>query len=793
MDRFQIDNALARWRGAFQDLILSFGSGLRHTQDGPVLADVWLAYAEGLSQARAPLILVPHYRATPGAIIAALAATMPGWAGEGGDGEDGRWESLARAGADPGGAADGGPASLRVRALSNDVLARLSLEEMVRHVLPMTDWWTDMRGGEDGGVDAVRTAQAEIRRAAEAGFDQATLVALYRHSEHKPLWRLFAIVSLLAIADWIDDRFWRGRRAASDKALSLLTRDMPEGLSGAALSHFQRWRFIGEVASGLLVLGQAADRQAAGGEDAPHEAGARQPDRNAQEMFRFFLTHAVEDIVPMIADPDPDPARLEAEAGTACRDLVWKINLNRSFRLAVNESARTVKADAARRLFDHDPAGIVWAVVDSGVDASHVAFARRKDGAVEEAWYDTAWPVPSGDFSRLTRVIASYDFRRLDDFMSARFDRLIEGDGAAAATADLLAAPPPAGPGWPRGKAITAALVLRRRFPDILRQILAAPAAGAAAAIPATALAELRDHVEQLDRRVLTRREIDWPLLEPVIAIPHDGSYRRPAHPHGTHVAGILCASQRTSDSRGGLQVRDLTGLCPDLEIFDLRVSGPDGGGDEFTVLSALQFIQHLNRDRGRMRVQGVNLSLSLEHDVRSFACGRTPICMEAERLVAGGVVVVAAAGNYGMSDRMTASGSRRAGYDAMSISDPGNAEAVITVGATHRSEPHAYGVSYFSSRGPTGDGRQKPDLVAPGEKILSTVPGNRLDVMDGTSMAAPHVSGGAAILMARNRELIRRPGLVKRILCESATDLGRERRFQGAGLLDILRALQTV
>jgi hypothetical protein len=45
----------------------------------------------------------------------------------------------------------------------------------------------------------------------------------------------------------------------------------------------------------------------------------------------------------------------------------------------------------------------------------------------------------------------------------------------------------------------------------------------------------------------------------------------------------------------------------------------------------------------------------------------------------------------------------------------PGNAELAITVGSTHRDMPHVYGVSYFSSKGPTGDGRMKPDLVAPG------------------------------------------------------------------------------
>jgi hypothetical protein len=59
--------------------------------------------------------------------------------------------------------------------------------------------------------------------------------------------------------------------------------------------------------------------------------------------------------------------------------------------------------------------------------------------------------------------------------------------------------------------------------------------------------------------------------------------------------------------------------------------------------------------------------------------------------------------------------------------------------------------------------------------------------------MAVPHVSGAAAMLMARHIELTGQPRKIKRILCESATDLGRERNFQGHGMLDVLRALQSV
>jgi hypothetical protein len=286
-------------------------------------------------------------------------------------------------------------------------------------------------------------------------------------------------------------------------------------------------------------------------------------------------------------------------------------------------------------------------------------------------------------------------------------------------------------------------------------------------------------------------RSIDWGLVEGLVRID---AGKEPYSSHGTHVAGILGGRRIDPATPGATsgQPQGADGVCPNIKLFDFRVLSRSLEDTEFAVIAALQFIRYMNRRHSHLAIHGVNLSLSIPHDVRNYACGRTPVCDECERLVESGVVVVAAAGNRGYQSFETKEGAYE-GYTAFSITDPGNADGVITVGSTHRFWPHTYGVSFFSSRGPTGDGRLKPDIVAPGERIEAPVPGNSWAELDGTSMAAPHVSGAAAMLMARYSELIGQPRRIKNILCESATDLGRERSFQGYGMLDVLRAFQTV
>ena len=295
--------------------------------------------------------------------------------------------------------------------------------------------------------------------------------------------------------------------------------------------------------------------------------------------------------------------------------------------------------------------------------------------------------------------------------------------------------------------------------------------------------------LKALAEDAMSGRSIHWELVEKFVEIKPDA----PAlSNHGTHVAGIIGASKQNAEKAAGKSDDHADGMCPDIGLYDFRVLAPDLKDTEFAIMGALQYIRYINERNRFIAIHGANLSLSIRHDVRNFACGRTPVCEECERLVESGVVVVAAAGNHGYQNFETKEGIYE-GYAAFSITDPGNSDGVITVGATHRYWPHTYGVSFFSSRGPTGDGRLKPDLVAPGERIRAPMPGGTWGDLDGTSMAAPHVSGAAAMLMARYSELVGRPRQIKQILCESATNLDRERSFQGHGMLDVLRAFQSI
>jgi subtilisin family serine protease len=326
----------------------------------------------------------------------------------------------------------------------------------------------------------------------------------------------------------------------------------------------------------------------------------------------------------------------------------------------------------------------------------------------------------------------------------------------------------------------------------------------------------------ELDSRLT---HYDFTLDDPIAQPASGKSALRDEAGHGTHVAGIIAGSLEGKPESGAVRAVSrrwsesgeteahlerydaIMGMAPRCKIVSMKVLDGEGNGKTSSVIQALDRIQEINGYGRRILIHGVNLSVGYDFEPEWFACGHSPLCVEVDRLVRSGVVVVVAAGNTGYGVQSTEARGNVSSGLPLSINDPGNAELAITVGSTHRDMPHTYGVSYFSSKGPTGDGRLKPDLLAPGEKILSCaagearkevaseLKGQRFDYIEqsGTSMAAPHVSGVIAAFLSVRREFIGQPERVKSLFVTSATDLQRDRYFQGSGLVDLMRAIQSV
>ena len=268
---------------------------------------------------------------------------------------------------------------------------------------------------------------------------------------------------------------------------------------------------------------------------------------------------------------------------------------------------------------------------------------------------------------------------------------------------------------------------------------------------------------------------------------------------HGTHVASIAAGNGKVSKSR-------YIGVAPNANIVNLRVLGSSGVGTASMVLGALDWLM---TNRARYNVRVVNMSLGM---LAVDTYTQDPLCQGVRRLFDQGVVVVAAAGNNGKSD----DGQKLYGH----IHSPGNEPSAVTVGAVN-----TFGTDYraddqiatYSSRGPTRsfwtdargvrhyDNLIKPDLAAPGTKIIAAKssgnllatrhpsldtrvsPDPRRDMMrlNGTSMAAPAVSGAAALMLQANPTLT--PNLVKVLLMYTAQPLaGFNTLEQGAGELNV-------
>jgi serine protease AprX len=258
----------------------------------------------------------------------------------------------------------------------------------------------------------------------------------------------------------------------------------------------------------------------------------------------------------------------------------------------------------------------------------------------------------------------------------------------------------------------------------------------------------------------------------PILAIDDNG--------HGTHVASIVGGQvvdwQGSGSPNPDPNGDPFEGVAPDARLYVAKVLNAAGSGTNSAVVAGIDWCVAQAADI-------INLSLG------GATCGdgMSAVSQAADAAVASGLTVVAAAGN--------------SGDGSCTVTSPGDAFDVITVGALEEysgasgdiNSSDGVNIAWFSSRGPTGDNRPKPDLLAPGMSIMAAKAGTVGDLqsMSGTSMATPFVAGVAALMLESNPSLT--PADIKDILACTAQDYnvaGPDNEV-GAGAIDGFAAVQ--
>ncbi|MFD8534293.1 S8 family serine peptidase [Streptosporangium canum] len=236
-------------------------------------------------------------------------------------------------------------------------------------------------------------------------------------------------------------------------------------------------------------------------------------------------------------------------------------------------------------------------------------------------------------------------------------------------------------------------------------------------------------------------------------------------HGHGTHVASTIAGSGAASGGK-------YKGVAPGAKLLVGKVLADEGGGMESWILDGMTWAAHSG-------AKVVSMSLGGQEG----ADGTDPMAMAVNELTAEtGVLFTIAAGNSGPG--------------ATTVGSPGAADAALTVGAVDSADA----VTGFSSRGPRGgDGALKPEITAPGFKIVAaratgTSMGTPVDgtytTASGTSMATPHVAGAAAILAQEHPDWTA-ARLKSQLISTAKTTADTPVHAQGAGRVDVSRAVR--
>ena len=253
---------------------------------------------------------------------------------------------------------------------------------------------------------------------------------------------------------------------------------------------------------------------------------------------------------------------------------------------------------------------------------------------------------------------------------------------------------------------------------------------------------------------------------------------------HGTHMAGIIAGRDDAATGAPAGDSSNFIGMAPDARIVSIKIADAHGRTDVSQAIAAIDWAAQ-NRSKNGLNIRVLNMSFGTD-GVQDYLLD--PLAFAAEQAWHKGIVVVVAVGNEGLGTGKVANPA----YDPYLI-------AVGSAGTNGTATTADDAVSAFSN---DGDGTRNPDVVAPGERVVSLrSPGSYLDQEhpaarvgerlyrgSGTSQAAAVVSGAAALIISQRPHI--RPDAVKALLTGTAQPIpGASATAQGHGLIDLAAA----
>ncbi|MGZ4566674.1 MAG: S8 family serine peptidase [Blastococcus sp.] len=252
---------------------------------------------------------------------------------------------------------------------------------------------------------------------------------------------------------------------------------------------------------------------------------------------------------------------------------------------------------------------------------------------------------------------------------------------------------------------------------------------------------------------------------------------------HGTHMSGIIAGRDAATTNPSG-DSSDFVGMAPDSRIVSIKVADAKGQTDVSQAIAAIDWVVQ-NRDKNGMNIRVLNMSFGTD-GVQSYLLD--PLAYAAEQAWHKGIVVVVAVGNQG--------------FGTAKVNNPAYDPYLIAVGSDSTNGTATTADDTVSSFSNSGDGTRNPDVLAPGDHVVSLRDsgsyldtqfpaariGDRLFRGSGTSQAAAVVSGAAALLISQRPELT--PDQVKALLTGTARSLpDAAETAQGHGLIDLAAA----